>query len=222
MSVSQFVAHLKSSLKACLCWTDSWRCGSGVGTKFLPLWQKKYCTCQDFWLGSCTWSHPEHLGCALSKLNWIPNVLNIPARTFCRYALSAPLYLFYSSTPLVFLLCHSEAKPWDTQCAGSNTDLRNISQYFCVFVITHTKYNYVIFIGLHFCEWCSDNADNVFDMQSFNISLGTGGIDNTLTIEEALDLDVGHTEAQHGQLVQASAHILWEGQQTSQTVQLPI
>lgn len=44
----------------------------------------------------------------------------------------------------------------------------------------------------------------------------------TLTIEEALDLKVSDTEAQHGQLVQARPDLLGEGQQAGQLVQLPV
>lgn len=44
----------------------------------------------------------------------------------------------------------------------------------------------------------------------------------TLTIEEALDLQVSDAEAQHGQLVQARPDLLGEGQQAGELVQLTV
>lgn len=44
----------------------------------------------------------------------------------------------------------------------------------------------------------------------------------TLTVEEALHLQVSHAEAQHRQLVQPVPDLLAEGQQAGELVQLPI
>lgn len=44
----------------------------------------------------------------------------------------------------------------------------------------------------------------------------------TLTIEEALDLQVADAEAQHGQLVQPRPDLLGEGQQAGELVQLAV
>lgn len=44
----------------------------------------------------------------------------------------------------------------------------------------------------------------------------------SLTIEEALDLQVADTETQHGQLVQPSPDLVAEGQQAGELVQLAV
>ncbi len=45
---------------------------------------------------------------------------------------------------------------------------------------------------------------------------------STLTVEEALDLQVSDAEAEHGQLVQPSPDLLGEGQQAGELVQLAV
>lgn len=45
---------------------------------------------------------------------------------------------------------------------------------------------------------------------------------STLTVEEALDLQVPDAEAEHGQLVQPRPDLLGEGQQAGELVQLAV
>lgn len=48
------------------------------------------------------------------------------------------------------------------------------------------------------------------------------GIDQRLTVEVALDLQVPNAEAEDGQLVQPGPHLLCEGQQAGELVQLAV
>lgn len=45
---------------------------------------------------------------------------------------------------------------------------------------------------------------------------------SNLTVKEALDLQVSHAQAEHGQFVQAAADLLSKGQQAGELVQLPV